>query len=45
MLGLSTQDYYKWRKDPFCQRDYDDAHAIDALLAIHQDDPTRATGS
>ena len=40
VLGLSTQGYYKWRKDPFCQRDYDDAHAIDALLGLHQDDPT-----
>ncbi len=40
VLGLSTQGYYKWLKDPVSQRDWDDAHVIDALLAIHEDDPT-----
>jgi transposase InsO family protein len=40
VLGLSTQGYYKWLKDPVSQRDWDDAHAIDALRDIHQDDPT-----
>ena len=40
MLNLSTQGYYKWLKNPVCQRDWDDAHAIDALLDIHADDPT-----
>ena len=25
VLGLSTQGYYKWLKDPVCQRDWDDA--------------------
>lgn len=40
VLKLSTQGYYKWLKDPVSQRDWDDAHAIDALLEIHQDDPT-----
>ncbi len=39
-LGLSTQGYYQWLKDPVSQRDWDDARAIDALLEIHQDDPT-----
>lgn len=40
VLGLTTQGYYKWLKDPVSQRDWDDAHAIDALLEIHEDDPT-----
>ena len=40
ILSLTTQGYYKWLKDPVSQRDWDDAHAIDALLGIHEDDPT-----
>lgn len=40
VLGLSTQGYYKWLKDPVSQRDWDDAHAIDVLHSIHEDDPT-----
>jgi len=40
VLGLSTQGYYKWLKDPVSQRDWDDAHVISALHEIHQDDPT-----
>jgi len=40
VLGLSTQGYYKWLKDPVCQRDWDDAHAINALYGLHVDEPT-----
>ena len=40
VLGLSTQGYYKWLKAPVSQRDWDDAHVINALHEIHQDDPT-----
>jgi len=40
VLGLSRQGYYQWLKDPVSQRDWDDAHAIDALHQIHEDDPT-----
>ena len=40
VLGLSTQGYYKWLKEPVCQRDWDDAHTIDSLYEIHEDDPT-----
>ena len=40
VLGLSRQGYYQWLADPVSQRDWDDAHAIDALLDIHADDPT-----
>jgi len=40
VLGLSTQGYYQWLKDPVSQRDYDDAHVIDALHGLHAEDPT-----
>ncbi len=39
VLGLSTQGYYQWLKAPICQRDWDDAHLINAALDIHVDDP------
>jgi putative transposase len=38
--GPSTQGYYKWLKGPVCQRDWDDAHVINALREIHEEDPT-----
>jgi putative transposase len=40
VLGLSAQGYYQWLKDPVSQRDWDDAHVINALREIHEDDPT-----
>ena len=40
VLGLSTQGYYKWLKAPVSQRDWDDAHVIDQLRDLHDDDPT-----
>ncbi|MFS3130854.1 IS3 family transposase [Nocardioides sp. Bht2] len=40
VLGLSTQGYYKWLKNPICQRDYDDAHLINQLHDLHADDAT-----
>jgi transposase InsO family protein len=40
VLGLTTQGYYKWLQEPVSQRDWEDAHAIDALLELHADDPT-----
>ena len=39
VLGFSTQGFYKWRKTPLTQRDWDDAHLINAALDIHADDP------
>ena len=39
VLKLSPQGYYKWRKSPVTQRDWDDAHLIDAALAAHVKDP------
>ncbi|BBY78774.1 hypothetical protein MPRF_56730 [Mycolicibacterium parafortuitum] len=43
-LGFSTQAFYKWHKAPVSQRDWDDAHLINAARGIHADDPA-ATGS
>jgi len=40
VLGLSTQGYYKWLKDPVSGRDWSDAHVIDAIWQIHEDDPS-----
>src|SRR4051812_20037865 len=39
VLGFTTQAFYKWRKTPLTQRDWDDAHLINAALDIHADDP------
>ena len=39
VLGFSTQAFYKWKKAPVSQRDWDDAHLINAARSIHADDP------
>lgn len=39
VLKFSPQAYYKWRASPVTQRDWDDAHLINAALDIHGDDP------
>jgi putative transposase len=39
VLGFSTQAFYEWKKHPVSQRDWDDAHLINAAYAIHADDP------
>jgi len=39
MLGFSTQAFYKWQADPVCSRDVDDAHLVNAIRDIHEDDP------
>ena len=39
VLGFSKQAFYKWRADPVVERDWDDAHLINAALDIHRDDP------
>ena len=40
VLGLTTAGYYKWLKEPVSQRDWDDAHLIDVLYDLHEDDAT-----
>lgn len=39
VLGFSKQAYFRWRANPVTQRDWDDAHLINAALDIHHDDP------
>lgn len=39
VLGFSTQAFYKWKKQPVTQRDWDDAHLINSAREIHADDP------
>jgi transposase InsO family protein len=39
VLGFSKQAYFKWLAAPVSQRDWDDAHLINAALDIHHDDP------
>ena len=39
VLGLCRQAYYRWLEQPVCDRDWDDAHLVNAMLAVHADDP------
>ncbi|GAA1380756.1 hypothetical protein GCM10009613_05590 [Pseudonocardia kongjuensis] len=39
VLGFSKQAFYKWRAEPVCDRDYDDAHLINAAVDVHHDAP------
>jgi putative transposase len=39
VLGFSKQAFYKWQANPISQRDWDDAHLINAAYNIHHDDP------
>ncbi len=39
VLGFTTQAFYAWRKSPVSQRDWDNAHLLNAAIDIHADDP------
>lgn len=39
VLGFSTQGFYRWLAAPVTDRDWDDAHLINAIYDIHHDDP------
>jgi putative transposase len=39
VLGFSKQAFYAWRQAPVSQRDWDEAHLINAAVGIHADDP------
>jgi putative transposase len=39
VLGFSKQAFYKWRANSVTNRDWDDAHLINAAIDIHHDDP------
>jgi len=38
-LGLSKLAFYAWKNNPVSQRDWDEAHLINAAVNIHHDDP------
>ena len=40
VLGFSPQAFYKWRAHPVSDREWSEAHLIDAARQIHTDDPT-----
>jgi putative transposase len=44
VLRFSKQAYYKWLRDPVSQRDWDDAHTINALIDARNAEPTLVTG-
>ena len=45
LLGFSEQAYYKWRARPVSDREWSDAHLINAALDINGGDPTvRSSG-
>jgi putative transposase len=39
VLGFSKQAFYQWKAQPVSQRDWADAHLINAAIDIHHDDP------
>jgi len=39
VLGFSTQAFYKWRACPVSDRDWADAHVVNAIVDVHADDP------
>jgi len=39
VLGFTPQAFFKWRAKPVCNRDWSDAHLVDAARQIHADDP------
>ncbi len=39
VLGFTTQAFYAWRKSPVSQRDWDNAHLLNAAIDTHADDP------
>jgi putative transposase len=39
VLGFSPQGFYKWQADPVSQREWDDAHLVNAIRDLHSDDP------
>ena len=39
VLGFSAQGFYKWQADPVSRRDYDDAHLVNVIRDVQEDDP------
>ena len=39
VLGFSKQVFFTWRRQPVTDRDWSDAHLVNAAIDIHHDDP------
>jgi hypothetical protein len=39
VLGFSKRAFYQWKANPVSQRDWDDAHLINAAMEIHRLNP------
>jgi len=39
VLGFTPQAFYKWQAQPVSDRDWADAHTINAIVDVHTDDP------
>lgn len=39
VLGSSKQAFYAWMKQPYSDRDWNDAHLLNRIIDIHHDDP------
>jgi len=39
VLGFSKQAFYKWKANPITDREWDDAHLINAAMDVHKADP------
>lgn len=39
VLGFTKQAFYKWAAAPISQRDWDEAHLLNAAVDVHADDP------
>jgi len=45
VLGFSTKAFYKWRANPVCAHDLDDAYITNGAIDLHPMTPSSATGS
>lgn len=39
VLGFSKQGFYRWKKQPMSNRDWNDAHVVNQIIDIHEADP------
>ena len=39
VLGFSAQAFYQWQTRPCSDRDWADAHVVNAIVDVHADDP------
>ena len=39
VLGFSPQAFYKWQRQPCSARDLEDAHLVNVIRGVHEDDP------